>query len=48
MNHAKLKVIIAGGITTAAMVLTAFGYDSFIVVIGAMSAGFLFGKAEQL
>jgi hypothetical protein len=48
MSNKKVKLIIAGALTTIAMAITALGHDGFITFIGAMAAGYLFGKAEQL
>lgn len=42
----KPRVIIAGVIVVAAMVLTSFGINTFIQSIGLLAAGFLFGTAH--
>ncbi|MBA7592964.1 hypothetical protein ES708_35169 [subsurface metagenome] len=39
----KPRLIIAGVILLAAIVMRAFGLNSFIEAIGYMAAGFLFG-----
>lgn len=43
----KPRLIIAGIVLVAAIVLTAFGFNSFIEAIGYMSAGFLFGTVPE-
>lgn len=43
----KPKLIIASVILIAAIILRAFGINSFIEAIGYMAAGFLFGTLPQ-
>jgi len=39
----KPRIIIAGGVLIACIVLTALGFNHFVQAIGYMSAGYLFG-----
>lgn len=39
----KPRLIVAGTVLILAIILTAFGFNSFIEAIGYMAAGFLFG-----
>jgi len=43
----KPRLIIASVILLAAIVLRAFGFNSFIEAIGYMAAGFLFGTIPE-
>lgn len=42
----KPRVIIAGVIVVAAMVLTSLGINTFVQSIGLLAAGYLFGTAQ--
>lgn len=42
----KPRVIIAGVIVVAAMVLTTLGYNTFAQQVGLLAAGYLFGTAQ--
>lgn len=42
----KPRVIIAGVIVVAAMVLTTFGVDTFVQQIALLAAGYLFGTVQ--
>ena len=44
----KPRVIIAGVIVVAAMVLVTFGYNTFIQSMALLAAGFLFGTAQAV
>jgi len=39
----KPRLVIAGSILLACIILTALGFDSFIQGVGYMAAGYLFG-----
>ena len=41
------RLIVAGVILLAAIIMRAFGINSFIEAIGYMAAGFLFGTIPQ-
>ncbi len=41
------RLIIAGVVLVAAIIMRAFGLNSFIEAIGYMAAGFLFGTIPQ-
>lgn len=43
----KPRLIIAGVILLAAIIMKAFSFNSFIEAIGYMAAGFLFGTIPQ-
>jgi len=43
----KPRLIVAGVVLVAAIILRAFGVNSFIEAIGYMAAGFLFGTIPQ-
>ncbi len=43
----KPRLIVAGVIMLAAIIMRAFGVNSFIEAIGYMAAGFLFGTIPQ-
>ena len=43
----KTRVYIAGGILAMVLIATCLGYNSFIQAVGFLSAGYLFGTAEQ-
>lgn len=44
----KPKVIIAGVIVIASIVLTTLGIDTFVQSIGLLAAGYLFGTAQTI
>ncbi len=43
----KPRLIVAGVVLLAAIIMRAFGINSFIEAIGYMAAGFLFGTIPQ-
>ena len=43
----KPRLVVAGVILLAAIIMRAFGVNSFIEAIGYMAAGFLFGTIPQ-
>lgn len=43
----KPRLIIAGVVLLAAIVMRVFGFNSFIEAIGYMAAGFLFGTIPE-
>ena len=43
----KPRLVVAGVILLAAIILRAFGVNTFIEAIGYMAAGFLFGTIPQ-
>ena len=43
----KPRLIVASAILLAAIIMRAFGINSFIEAIGYMAAGFLFGTIPQ-
>ena len=43
----KPRLVVAGVVLLAAIILRAFGINTFIEAIGYMAAGFLFGTIPQ-
>ncbi len=43
----KPRLVVAGVILLAAIIMRAFGINSFIEAVGYMAAGFLFGTIPQ-
>ena len=43
----KPRLVVAGVVLVAAIIMRAFGINSFIEAIGYMAAGFLFGTIPQ-
>jgi len=48
MSTKYIRLLAASTIIILAMILVGLGRDSFVTAIGAMAAGYLFGKSDAL